>query len=183
MNADEFWQIIDSVNSGSGGDMDRKCELLGNRLTQLNEQELMDFVDHFDAADAAAYTWPLWGAAYVMNGGCSDDSFSDFRATLISHGRKIYEMALSDPESLADLDLSDVEDICYEGFQYVKNDVAEKVLGELPKRRVPFPDEPSGANWDEETVNALYPSLSAKYSVMNEQTVGGNPAKPWWKFW
>jgi len=100
MNADEFWQIIDSVHSASGGDMDRKCELLRERLRGLGDQDLRDFINHFDRADNKAYSRPLWGAAYVMHGGCGDDSFSDFRATSISQGRKTYEAALADPESL-----------------------------------------------------------------------------------
>jgi hypothetical protein len=185
MNKDDFWQIIDSVHGESNGDMDRKCELLKKRLDVLNEQDLRDFINHFDSADATAYTWPLWGAAYVMHGGCSDDSFSDFRATLISHGRKIYEAALDDPESLVALDFNDEEDICYEGFQYVKNDVAEEKLGEIPSRNTPFPDDPSGDEWDEENVNSLYPRLSTKYSF-SDNGIGGDGKKnhkPWWKFW
>lgn len=183
MNKDEFWQIVDSVHYESDGDMDRKCELLSRHLGGLNEQDLMDFINHFDSADAGAYTWPLWGAAYVMHGGCSDDSFSDFRATLISHGRKIYEAALADPESLADLHFRDAQDICYEGYQYVKNAVVEEKFGEIPKRSKPLPDEPSGEAWDEDTVDDLYPRLSAKYSFTDDGERGGEPQRPWWKFW
>ena len=68
MNTAQFWQIIDSVHAKSSGDMDRKCELLKEELSRLERNELCDFIDHFDSADAAAYTWPLWGAAYVMHG-------------------------------------------------------------------------------------------------------------------
>lgn len=183
MNTEEFWQIIDTVHSGSGGDMDRKCELLRERLSTLEPQDLREFIDHFDSVDAAAYSWPLWGAAYVMHGGCSDDSFSDFRATLISHGRDIYERALADPESLASLDFDDEEDVCYEGFQYVKNDVAEEKLGELPNRTVIFPEHPSGEEWDEETVDQRYPILSAKYSRIRNGDDPPSTKKPWWKVW
>ncbi|NNG00143.1 MAG: DUF4240 domain-containing protein [Desulfobacteraceae bacterium] len=56
MNIDEFWQTIDSVNSESDGDMDRKCELLKHRLNGLNEQALLDFINHFDSVDVGAYT-------------------------------------------------------------------------------------------------------------------------------
>ncbi len=183
MNEDEFWKIIDSVHSKSNGDMDRKCDLLKNRLAKLNKQDLLDFINHFDSTDVGAYTWPLWGAAYVMHGGCSDDSFSDFRATLISHGRTIYEAALADPESLADLNFGNEEDICYEGYQYVKNDVAEEKLGEIPKRGKPFPDEPSGEKWDEDKVYELYPILSAKYAYTDDGDRDAERKKPWWKFW
>ncbi|WP_051327415.1 DUF4240 domain-containing protein [Desulfatibacillum aliphaticivorans] len=183
MNKDEFWQIIEAVHDESDGNMDRKCELLKNRLLKLKDQDLRDFIRHFDSADAFAYTWPLWGAAYVMHGGCSDDSFSDFRATLISLGRKIYEAALADPESLANLDFEYDEDLCYEGFQYVKYDVAEEKLGDIPDRDIPFPDEPSGEEWDEENVDNLYPLLAAKYSVIDSENSATASKKPWWKFW
>ena len=183
MKKDEFWHIIDSVNGESNGDMDLKCALLKNRLDRLNEEKLKAFINHFDSADAGAYTWSLWGAAYVMHGGCSDDAFADFRATLISHGRKVYEAALNDPESLADVEYRDQEDICYEGFQYVKSDVAEDKLGEIPERSIPFPSEPSGEDWDEATVSKLYPRLSAKYSYNGKPIYDAKPKKPWWKIW
>lgn len=63
MDKQDFWTIIDAVHAESGGDLDRKCTLLEMRLHSLADDEIIDFIDHFDAADAAAYTWPLWGAA------------------------------------------------------------------------------------------------------------------------
>lgn len=183
MNIDAFWQIIDAVHDESAGDMDQKCDLLKGRLMDLTESDLRDFIRHFDAAESRAYAWPLWGAAYVMHGGCSDDAFSDFRATLISHGRKVFEAALDDPESLIHLNYEDEEDICYEGFQYVMNDVAEARLGEIPQRETPFASEPSGEEWDEESVYDLYPKLAARYAGTDESGASGTPKKPWWKFW
>ncbi len=183
MNKDQFWQIIDSVHAGSGGDMDRKCELLKEELATLEDQELREFIDHFDSADAAAYTWPLWGAAYVMHGGCSDDSFSDFRATLISQGRAVFERSLAEPESLVELDFADEEAVCLEGFQYVKDDAAKEKLGEIPKRNVDFPNDPTGPEWDEDELEQLFPKLSAKYSGGNDRDASPPPDKPWWKFW
>jgi len=184
MNAEQFWQMIDSVHVESGGDMDRKCELLKEQLLTLEGAELREFIAHFDSVDTAAYTWPLWGAAYVMNGGCSDDSFTDFRATLISQGRKIYERALSNPDSLVELDLDDGEDACYEGFQYVKNEVEEEKFGEISKRKINFPDEPTGTEWEEDALAQLYPKLSAKYfSGANKENERPPEGRPWWKFW
>lgn len=181
MNIDEFWEIIDAAHRGSDGNMDRKCQLLKERLSALDPQDLRDFIDHFDVAHAAAYTWPLWGAAYVMRGGCSDDSFSDFRATLISQGRAVFDRALADPESLAELDFDDDEDICYEGFQYVKDEVARETLGELPERTMNCPNDPAGEEWEEATVDQLYPKLAAKYSRGQDGDDSPSQAKPWWK--
>jgi hypothetical protein len=36
----------------------------------------------------------------LINGGMSDDGFTDFRYWLISRGRDVYERALADPDSL-----------------------------------------------------------------------------------
>lgn len=46
-------------------------------------------------------TWNLWGAAYVINGGCSDDCFEYFRGWLVLQGRETFERALANPDSLA----------------------------------------------------------------------------------
>ncbi len=174
MNLDQFWRLIDSVHVESGGDMDQKCKLLKGRLSSLKHQDLMDFTDHFDAADVGAYTWALWDAAFVIHGGCSDDSFSDFRATLISYGRTTYQAALEDPESLAKFDAS--ADLRYEGFQYVMHTAAETKLGEIPKRTLAFPAEPAGEESDEETLDQKYPKLAARSAIRWEK-------KPWWKIW
>src|SRR5579872_1404459 len=104
MGTDEFWKIIDRVHAARPDDMDAKCEGLRAELQNLSKVDLRAFIEHFDDADARAYDWNLWGAAYLIQGGCSDDSFSDFRASLISMGRKYYERALADPDSLADVE-------------------------------------------------------------------------------
>lgn len=183
MNTDEFWRLIDEVHVESGGNMDRKCELLNQRLSNLSEQELLEFINHFDYADAAAYTYSLWGAIYVMQGGCSDDAFDDFRATLISQGRSVYEQALSDPESLADLTFSDKEDICYEGYQFVTHKVAEQKMIEYPAKTIFQSKEPTGEDWDEGSVDLLYPKLAAKYSRSSKSHEWKARKKSWWKFW
>ena len=46
------------------------------------------------------YTWDLWGVAYILKGGCSDDGFEYFRAWLIARGRDFVAQALADPEGL-----------------------------------------------------------------------------------
>ncbi|MEU1251459.1 DUF4240 domain-containing protein [Micromonospora arida] len=41
--------------------------------------------------------WDVWAAAYLIGGGCSDDSFIDFRAGVIALGREWYERVLASP--------------------------------------------------------------------------------------
>ncbi len=52
---------------------------------------------------ADSYRNPLWAAAYVINGGCSDDGFDYFRGWLIVQGHEVYERVVADPDTLADL--------------------------------------------------------------------------------
>jgi hypothetical protein len=163
MTLDEFWNIVEKVHRDSGGDMDNKCELLESELRRLPLEDVHSFHRHFDECEDRAYTWELWAAAYIIGGGCSDDAFSDFRATLISMGRQTFERALADPQSLADIDY-DSETAHYEGYQYVPNTV-EKELGggQRIARYQAHPAEPSGKSWDEDKVAELYPKLAEKY--------------------
>lgn len=45
------------------------------------------------------YRYDLWAAAYLIGGGCSDDSFTDFRAGLIGQGCDWYEQATTSSDS------------------------------------------------------------------------------------
>jgi hypothetical protein len=163
MTVEEFWKLVEKVHHAAKGDMERKCELLEAELRKLSLAEVHSFHGHFDACLDRAYAWNLWAAAYIINGGCSDDAFSDFRSTLISMGRKTFERVLADPESLADLDY-DADDACYEGYQYVPTKVEEALNGgkSLPRSQ-PHPNEPSGEQWDEDKLADLYPKLAEYY--------------------
>jgi Protein of unknown function (DUF4240) len=61
--------------------------------------------------------WTPLLAAYVINGGCGDDSFQDFRASLIFRGRTSFRNAVTDPESLADKAI-DIDSWFHEGLDY-----------------------------------------------------------------
>ena len=170
MELARFWQIIDAAHKESQGSMDAACDSIRRAVSALSADEARAFSAHFDARMDEAYTWPLWGAAYVLRGGCSDDGFTDFRSVLISQGRAVFEAALADPESLAGLKIPD-EDWDYEGFQYAVSDGVESACGESPPRANPYPEEPSGEEWDEDEVESLFPKLAAR-------AAGEAPARP-----
>lgn len=158
-----FWEIVQSAHDQSGGDMDAKCELIGAAISKLSKYDAKEFQSIFNSVMDRAYSWPLWGAAYVINGGCGDDTFSDFCSSLISRGRSAFESALSDPESLAIEDF-DEDAWFYEGYQYAVRGGVKAAVGSIVKREYPHPDEPSGDAWDEDTVYELYPKLSEKFA-------------------
>ena len=174
MSRDEFWNLVERVNVSSGGDMSRKCELLGIELRRLPPAEVKAFDRNMRELFFQAYRWELWGAAYLMDGGCGDDSFMDFRYTLISMGRQIYEAALANPDSLARIDC---EHPTFEGYQYVssqvyeelmqKNGVSEQQLFEEQERESAsaprHPREAAGEEFREWEMEDRYPKLTTKF--------------------
>lgn len=100
-----------------------------------------------------AYTSELWGAAYIMNGGCSGDMFEYFRAWLIAQGRATFEAALKDPDTLAkaSLTLGEPGNHDFESLLYAPAEAHEAKTGkELPRSPRPRKPEPSGEQWSEE---------------------------------
>ncbi len=156
-----FWEIIEGAKLGSSSSYDRPHSLRA-ALEKLPPDEIQGFHEAYIAKVDAAYTWSLWGAAYVMNGGCSDDCFDYFRDWLISEGQSVYEAAVENPESLANLEGTDEFEL--EEFRYVADEVYETKTGRaMDPNYAEFPDDPTGEPWDEDAVDKLFPKLAEKY--------------------
>jgi hypothetical protein len=118
----------------------------------------------------AAYTWDLWGAAYLINGGASDDGFEYFRSWLISMGHDVFSNAVRDPDSLANILSATGEEIELEEFAYVAAAAYAKKKGD-PKARIPNEKdllslgEPAGSEFhdDAEHFAQRYPKLFEKF--------------------
>ena len=95
-----FWKIIEESYRDDPID---HFEALKERLGQLKWFEVVEFQARFDEAISVANSINLWGAACLINGGCSDDGFRDFRVWLVGRGRIAYERALRNPDTLADI--------------------------------------------------------------------------------
>ncbi|MCW1885117.1 DUF4240 domain-containing protein [Luteolibacter flavescens] len=160
MDKNAFWKLLDGLDAE-----DAAAELAA-RLEDLEPAEIAEFQRHFDEAHEAAYIWSLWGAAYLMEGGCSDDGFMDFRYGLISRGQKVYEAALADPDTLADL-VGDDDFISNEEFGYVAGQVYQSITDEeIPRSDNPPALEPTGEEWDFEDMDLnaeKLPKLTAKF--------------------
>ncbi|MBA4147572.1 MAG: DUF4240 domain-containing protein [Verrucomicrobia bacterium] len=164
MTIDDFWAIVERVHVASGGDMDTKCKLLADELRQLPAEKVRAFGRHFRDLYYSAYSRPLWDAAALICGGCGDDSFMDFRSTLISMGKSTYQNAVSDPDSLADTDMKE-RSACYEGYQYVVSEVYEEKGEKNEDDGIsnPHPREPSGQFANEWELSRHFPRLAAKF--------------------
>jgi hypothetical protein len=176
MTTEEFWRIVQRVHTAAGGVMERKCELLPEELRGLSIQEVRSFGEHFRNFWQRAYDWDLWAAAYIICGGCGDDSFMDFRSTLVSLGPKVYEKALANADSRAEFDYGK-ESPSYEGYQYVPGKVFGEKIEELgleseEEDPVPQPREPSGTEFKTWDLERRFPKLCAKYEHKDADCLG-----------
>ena len=97
----KFWRLIELSRQGSGGDAYAEVDNLRARLLNLPEPEIRSFDTVLWELMDESYRADLWGAAYIINGGCSDDGFDYFRGWLILQGEKAFTEALKDPDGLA----------------------------------------------------------------------------------
>jgi hypothetical protein len=161
-----FWALIADTREAAGNDTGRQSELLEQRLGQLPAQQIADHQRIRHRLDERAYTWDLWGAAYVIEDGCSDDCFRDFRSYLISLGREPYEAALRDPDSLAPI-VQDAETGDWENADSVAADAYESATEEdMPVDDSDLSGDPRGEPWDDEAEDTLvqrYPRLAERF--------------------
>lgn len=141
MNNDEFWDVIEQVKVSEEPE-----ELLKTELEKLPPENIATFQNIFDSLFDDAYRWDLWGAAYLIGGGCSDDGFIDFRYGLISKGREVYERAIENPDTLAGL--GEGQEIENEMFGYVAQEVYEEKTGNEIQRAMSKYSNPQGEQWD-----------------------------------
>jgi hypothetical protein len=177
MNWNTFWKIIGDAYRP---DPFEHFEALKDRLSELKWFEVVEFQAKFDEAVARANALDLWGAATLINGGCSDDGFRDFRVWLVGRGRRAYEAALANPDTLADILNGDPVD----GFGL---DAAALRVYEAKTGMSDFyarldraedgtpPPPPEGDDWDFEDENEMkrrFPRLCHLYLVPADEGDG-----------
>jgi hypothetical protein len=170
MNIQSFWSLIDRAKAAAVGDPEAQLDELATMLEALSAQEIVDFQHLVDGLFHLSYTWPLWGAAYVIAGGCSDDGFDYFRGWLISRGEETFTRTVANPDGLAAvIDANDEAVACQvEGWQSVGVDAWCAKTGAdysaFPKSSNGASAlEPSGEPWAEDDLQRLFPRLSARF--------------------
>src|SRR4051812_24171054 len=103
MKTDDFWAVIERATAdrpASPGDVAKRAVA---ELAARDPAEIVDWDRHLSKVMAASGKEDLWAAAYLINGGCSDDGFDNFRGWLIAHGRAAVAGAVREPDSLAEM--------------------------------------------------------------------------------
>ena len=184
IDEDRFWQIIAesrqsaaALNPATEDDFHTaQIDALHRLLLELPPAEIAAWQFRFEYFHRLAYRWDIWGAAYWLGGGCSDDGFMDFRSCLVSLGKEFYFQVLENPDSIADLvDRIDVPYMQSEGFQYTASKAYEEKTGgqSLPdpeQPRTPLGD-PTGEDFDfedDDIMRQRFPKLVAKYPEMGD---------------
>lgn len=171
MRTDDFWQLIDRARSGAGepGAVAARAVAL---LAELPPEEIVGYAHHQQRVLAASYTVDLWGAAYLINGGASDDGFEYFRGWLMTQGRAVFAQAVRQPDSLAELPrvrsaaLSGEEFECEEMLTVPWEAYRKATATDLPADRDPVRVPDLNDFWDfddEEEARRRLPRLAALF--------------------
>ena len=165
MNDDQFWKIIAVSKTNSSGDYEKQQTELEKELLKLTAIEILEFDNKFRTLRGEVYNWNFWAAAYIINGGCSDDCFSDFRGWLIGQGKTIFESAVENIETLAEL--NETNDGDWEGLSYIPTEAYEKKTGNDMPQGIQENFEITGEEWNEEgdDLKNNFPKLWAKFGI------------------
>lgn len=116
MDINGFWNLIETVKKQCG-DLDDIYDMTGPLVDELARLDLDDILlwhNVFAAYQRLSYKEKLWAAAYVINGGCSDDGFDYFRGWLTAQGREVFHAALNNPDSLAQVEAAREDECSFE---------------------------------------------------------------------
>lgn len=163
MPEDRFWELIVASHKRADGDPSKQESALEALLRKAPLQELVLFQNRYRQLRGQACTWPLWGAAYIINGGCSDDGFCYFRDWLIAQGPEVYRQTVADPEWLVNVEWEE-DGMEAEGMAYVAETVFEDRTGEELPAEFGENYEISGEEWEEDgdDLERMFPKLWAK---------------------
>lgn len=168
----EFWGLIEESKG-----FDVQAEWLTEVLSQKELEEVLEFEFMFQGLINESYQSRLWGAAFVLMGGCSDDTFDYFRGWLIGQGEEIYNKVINDPEYLAEYISEDNLDeegfpqneellsVGLDAYTLIKtgdiewdDDIHDEMLEELEKMGLQT-EKDIEFDWEEDDLEELFPVL------------------------
>ena len=167
VDPETFWSLIDDTRRVADGEPEEHARVLTRRLERLSPPEILAFEARWRTLDLTAYRWEIWAAAYLLNGGCDEQCFDDFRAYVIALGRKVYEEAVEDADSLAFLALLGPSTYQFAHDGAALGNAAESAYRTVTGDAIPddvgpaVPEEPTGEPWDVESPERVVPKIAA----------------------
>ncbi|OCA88096.1 molybdenum metabolism regulator [Bacillus sp. FJAT-27225] len=176
MERHEFWALIEKSKG-----KENQAEWLTEELAKRNAQEIIDFEFWFQGLLNESYQSNLWAAAYIVMGGCSDDSFDYFRGWLIGQGEEAYNQVMANPEYLADYieednlgeegvpEYEELLSVGLDAYSLKKtgdtewdDDTYDELQQALDKKGLK-PQTDIDLDWDEDDLEDMYPRLWERF--------------------
>jgi hypothetical protein len=172
MRTDDFWAVIARATADRPGTPAEVADRAAADLAARDPEEIVAWGRHLDKVMVASGTEDLWAAAYLINGGCSDEGFDNFRGWLIAHGREAVARSVKTPDSLAEMPA--VKAAASSGAVFEAEEVlsiaamaySQATGSDLPAEESPATRPDSGDLWDfdnEEEMQRRLPRLSALF--------------------
>ncbi len=128
LDAELYWDIIDKSLKNTNNQDDQE-QFLIKEIGKLAPKEMIGFRLYTDKLLYDTYNSEMWCAGYIMNEGCSDDSFEYFRNWVISRGKNTYLRAKKNPDYLINEVVDGAEFYDFESFWYVALEAFQKKTG------------------------------------------------------
>ncbi len=103
MDKEQFWEIVDQSRPSKDAHPEDCEPKIIELLMQLDADEIVEWDRIFERLAKDAYTCDQIAACIQINAGAGDDGFYYYRCWLIGMGKEVYENALANPDSLADV--------------------------------------------------------------------------------
>jgi hypothetical protein len=159
MDEAAFWKLIHSTKGSA--------EKISKALKLVTPDEIKTFSNIYWEKHRSLHHWDLWAALYIMNGGCSDDSFHYGKAWVIGKGEAVYQVALNSPDNLGPhVTDSDLEDGCdNEMLNYAADEAFEALTGRNLDYETGEDEVPAGTAFDEDEAYLAknFPKLTAQF--------------------
>jgi hypothetical protein len=177
MDLKRFWDII-AFCCGHDASEEEWDDALVEQLARLAPLDMARFDNRFTSLTDAAYRVDLWGAAYLINGGASDDGFYYFCCWLVGMGKTVYEAALASPDNLADHVEPDEEreaeiySVACRAYERATGKSAEEYYALRDKIAPPSTHALQGEDWDfddDDEVRRRLPRLTKLYLDPDEE--------------
>ena len=153
-----FWEILQLANlDNTPYSVDKHVNQLERELSELADDDLLEFHQWFHEKLQQARTWEMWAAAWITPDqnnaqGCGDDEFDDFCAGLVARGRTTFESVVKEPDLVAEISNPELLK-SGEGFINAADRIYAKRHGQGSSiyyvLNTPLTVEPTGECWKE----------------------------------
>lgn len=159
-----FWEFISRSHS-EAPELPDQLALLEAMLQRLKAQEVRRFASIYARHMKQLYHWNVWALAYAARGGCSDDSFREFRSWLILQGNPaLLELSIKDPTAAASHVPRDPE-LPDDGLMPMIDEIYLARAGKTFEWPMTDLESPKGKEWPEDELDTRFPDLVAYYEA------------------